>query len=294
MIGSVRGAMAAPFAKPPGGQAALRRLAPEIAAAAAYAVLLGSVGLAAAFGSGADWATSAGWAILVGSLLMMVLPAWFGAESLARERSRGTLEALLLLPVGRERLAWGRYCHASLAWLRLALWMLPLHAMWMCRALAGMRETSVALVFWASAPGPVLDWFVAVGPPAAAGAPEGLAYALLARVASDGLGVLTAVAVGLCAGARVRHGATAGLLAAGAVLVLSLAVFGAPAWAIVLLDLATGSGRPPGYLAALSAVGAVMSAGAQVLAIRWLVRGAARGLGPEAGEVAGETAERPD
>lgn len=70
---------------------------------------------------------SASVSYMVAGGLLTALPICLAHSILAAERAQGTLEAVLLMPVNRSKLAWGRLVHLVLLGLRLMAWLLPLY-----------------------------------------------------------------------------------------------------------------------------------------------------------------------
>ena len=127
MIGRIGKLMRAPLAMPPGftRYPRLYRFAPEWGIgclyAATFANFLSSPG---ALGS------LLGAASIAYAMAMVFLLLW--AMSLAvllatAERSRGATDSLLLTPLDRSRLVWGRFLNLTIPWLRAFLYLLPVY-----------------------------------------------------------------------------------------------------------------------------------------------------------------------
>jgi len=282
MLRRIRELMATPFARPPGRRKFLSRFDPEVRAAIIYAVVLL---IAWAFRS--DSGSLAG-AVAVGYLLaglmLLVSPAAQVAGALSGEVDRGTAEALVLTPGDHSRLAWGRFLHAAWPWLRMVLWLLPMHLV-MGYAFMGLRLGSD-------------DAFVGVlaslGPKPASVAvtmdgwrsgdllePEiGLAMAL-GRFLKDALDVLTLAAVGYWISALAGSGRRAVWMAGLAGPGLILTVFLADMWLVVGVQIVARLAEIGGVdtqevAGTVYVLAALAMLAFQVLAIWWCVGRVAR------------------
>jgi len=137
LIGRIRELMRAPLARPPGRRGWLRRLAPEICALAVYGTLLALLIWWEAVWP-RIWAQgeTLGRAVLMAyglaGVLMILAAIGTGVLALARERARGTLDALLLTTADRRKLVLGRFWCLVAPWLRLFLYLLPLYVIMSC------------------------------------------------------------------------------------------------------------------------------------------------------------------
>ncbi|HOX08140.1 MAG TPA: hypothetical protein PK280_17220 [Planctomycetota bacterium] len=183
----------APFARPPGRRSIWARFAPEwcalgvgLAAAAVYILMLRAPSLFIKLAVGFHLAPDQGvlWlqpktvspfhylaaASLVHGLAGLVLifaPVAFIVSAWAEERRRGTLEPMLLTSTHHSRAVRGRFRFVALPWMRLALYLLPLHFAAPLLASAfgeGLREYgfgaapwSVPELFWL---GNLRDWYM--------------------------------------------------------------------------------------------------------------------------------------
>ncbi len=139
MVEGLRGLIAAPFARPPGGRSWPRRFAPELAAGAVYLVMAAAGGVLSG-SSQQPFADGAAWGYLLAAGILTAAPLASAAAALAGERGAGTLEALLLTPADRTRLVWGRYWNLVLPWARFIGWLLPIYAL----CFFGREEPSVS------------------------------------------------------------------------------------------------------------------------------------------------------
>jgi hypothetical protein len=165
-----------PLARPPGRRGLLRRLAPEFCAAGVYAVwfLAGILWLWAQsdaysfpdleeVDNSIQFGAACGYGLA--GLLLLVFPVTVAAMSLASEKSRGTAEAMVLTPVGRAALAWGRYWHLLWPWLRLMVYVSPLVIWLACGEVVddirteGWPETLELGIGWGCCP----RWFLTIG-----------------------------------------------------------------------------------------------------------------------------------
>ena len=154
MTGNFLRALRTPFARPPGRRGLITRLAPELCALLVYGALVACyLLLREKFLSGqvpmlcgllpppstllavtgvpvpplGNFHFAAAMAAALAGLLIIFLPVGPAAATLAAERERGTLEALLLTPTHHHRLARGRFWLVTLPWLRFALYLLPVY-----------------------------------------------------------------------------------------------------------------------------------------------------------------------
>ena len=157
MIGNFLRTLRTPFARPPGRRGLITRLAPELCALLVYGAfvalyllfradelseriqniplnwdLLPPQGIHVGFlGPGwpflGNFAFAAVTTTVLAGLLIILLPVGPAAATLAAERERGTLEALLLTPTHHHHLARGRFWLVTLPWLRFALYLLPVY-----------------------------------------------------------------------------------------------------------------------------------------------------------------------
>jgi hypothetical protein len=70
---------------------------------------------------------SAGVGYAIFGAVILLFPLVAAASTLAAERSRGTMEALVLTPLEGRRVCLGRLLCVTGPWLRLFLWMLPIY-----------------------------------------------------------------------------------------------------------------------------------------------------------------------
>ncbi len=125
MIGRIRKLMRAPLARPPGftRHPRLYRFAPEWGMAclytATFANLLWSPGaLGSLLGAASIAYATAMFVLILYPMSLAVLLATV-------DRSRGATESLLLTPLDRSRLVWGRFLNVTIPWLRAFVYLLP-------------------------------------------------------------------------------------------------------------------------------------------------------------------------
>jgi hypothetical protein len=268
MIASIGRCMRQPLSAPPGKSGRWLRRTPIICVALIYAVWLATTLITyIAFYDFGEIATAGQsvvigglWAYGVAGVLLMLLPAAMTASVLAHERDRGTMEALVLTPVDRERLSRGRFWCAAWPWLRVFLWLLPVY---LCLSIgvsgffgssqismSGTKEYlgfSVAYVF---VPKFYACMFAGMGLSLGPGMPCWELVLTVLRISRDMIDVMVALGISYYFSARMRRGVHAMLLSMVTVPACMLTLFLAPEWAAVLiatLAAATRSfgGRPP-------------------------------------------------
>lgn len=137
MLGRIRRLMRTPLAQPE-PPSRLRRFAPEVCAGACYlaaALTLSFSPAARITGEGhldALLLLGAGMAYVLAGLLLFLVPMGLAAMVFARERDRSTLDALLMTPLDRESVVWGRFWSLVTPWLRLMLYLIPFYGIWAC------------------------------------------------------------------------------------------------------------------------------------------------------------------
>ncbi len=140
--------MRAPFARTPGRRRWPKRFAPELCAVAVYVVMVTIFVLRCLREVNVKgelfvevWAEvlqiSAGIGYALAGTILLIAPVLACALAFAAERSRGTLESMMLTPLEGRRVAWGRYLNAVTPWLRFFLWTLPVYML-----LAGSEAVS--------------------------------------------------------------------------------------------------------------------------------------------------------
>jgi len=138
VIRRIRELMATPFARPPGRRGLWARFAPEWCAGLIYltaAVIVVSSGHRLLTVKHYEFSTaaadvlqvSAGVGYTLFGIVILFLPMIAAASTLAAERSRGTMEALVLTPIEGRRICLGRLLCVAGPWLRLFLWVLPIY-----------------------------------------------------------------------------------------------------------------------------------------------------------------------
>ena len=103
------------------------RFAPEIAAGITYLTAVSVTVPGSDSGSSPSLGLLLMVGLAVGGLLTFAAAITSASRALARERERGTLEALLLASVNRETLIRGRFWCVTVPWLRLFAYLLPLY-----------------------------------------------------------------------------------------------------------------------------------------------------------------------
>jgi len=123
----------------------LARLAPKVCALVVYAVFVIALFLAPAPRGVTVFLGPVPWdkrkimewvlrytlpaAYLAAGFLLFVVPLGLAAAAFARERDRGTMDALVLTPFDHRRLVWARFWRVVLPWLRFMLWLAPLYVL---------------------------------------------------------------------------------------------------------------------------------------------------------------------
>ena len=144
MLRRLRELLTTPFARPPGRRSVWARFAPEWCAAGAYTLAALAAWLVGALGQNASlqapvpltgiapfsapqllWAATAAYTLM--GLALVIFPVYQAAMALAGERSRGTMDALRLVPADHSRMALGRFWSTLGPWARLWIYMLPLY-----------------------------------------------------------------------------------------------------------------------------------------------------------------------
>ncbi len=272
-----------PLARPPGRRFRLT-LMPGICAGLVYLTLFGFAGISTLIGARRGLVNGVVVAYLVASGMVMLLPIGAAAVSLAGEQSGGTMDALLLTPLDRASLAWGRYWNLALPWLRFMLWVSPVYlALIFTDAYEDLMrgsKSALAATLMAAGPKPLcglifaIDW---------GGSPDFTASGLIIlplRVLRDALSLLLSVALAYYISARMRTAGRALLVCYLVIPGLLATVFCGPEWIIAAIGPApeiwggrglTQAQAGPVY-AALAPLGVLL----EILAIRALVGRVAR------------------
>jgi len=241
MFRSIRELMNTPFARPPGRRSVWFRAAPELCALLVYLVLY--VTSRRNYQPAADepwavmWWPGMAYAYLCAGVLLLIVPVLIMAGAFAGERERFRADAMLLTTVDRSALAWGRFLHLALPWLRFIAWLLPLyvlHAVFVGYAWGGVSGS----LFYGLGPkvGAIWDllavndelykWTIAVGWDW-----RGL-LGLVPRSLNDAIQLFACLGVAYYISARLKRTRTA-LITAGIVVPVAAATMLAPAdWTI--------------------------------------------------------------
>ncbi len=263
--------MRQPLSAPPGKSGRWVRRAPLICVGVVYAVWLVATaltyltvhGLGAMAGVGHSLAVGGVFAYGVGGLLLMLLPPAITAGVLAHERDSGTMEALVLTPLDRDRLARGRFWHAAWPWLQVFLWLLPVY---LCLGLgvsgifgavrsgtSGTKEfmgLSVAYVF---VPKIYACMFAGMGLSEGLAIPCWGVILTLLRICRDMIDVMAALGISYYFSARMHRGVHAMLLSVVTVPACMLTIFLAPEWISVGVMIIVAFGQRYGSTFAVEA-----------------------------------------
>lgn len=234
---SLHSLLRTPLSVPLVWQHGLRKWAPEIAAVVVY-LIASLAALILVDSSGRPWVDGAAWGCLVAAGVMTFVPLGGAAGSLASERQMGTLDALILTPVDRRRLVWGRYWNCAVPWARFIAWLLPLYVV-----LFLSRPTGEPAGNWVTSPvsatlcglgaRPALGYMILEHGEQIALRRELQALCVAVRALRDFVTLLLVCAIGLYCSARARTRAGAMGAALIAVPVLVGGVLSAPEWLIV-------------------------------------------------------------
>ncbi len=215
----------------------LRKWAPEIAALAVY-LIMSLAALIPLASSVYPWVDGAAWGYLVAAGILTFVPLSLAASSLTGERQMGTLDALILTPVDRRRLAWERYWNCVFPWLRFIAWLLPLYlVLFLSRPAepvqASWLNPAISATLCGLGSKPALGYLILEHGEQMALRSELQALCVAVRAIRDCVTLLLVCGIGLYASARTRT--RAGSMIAGLVVVLVLlgGVLSLPEWFIV-------------------------------------------------------------
>jgi hypothetical protein len=300
MIRRLSELMAMPLARPPGRRSGFARFVPEFLALAVYGSMLGVATWSASrhasawLNGGRTWKALDGndivfgstWAYALASAIIVLIPLSTMTATWISERSRATLDGLLLTPQDHGAVAVGRFLHLLLPWVRFMCWMLPLYSGLAGSGFffeAGRHGSERLLVGSAAATGckPLLATLLIEIGGGGSWSASGFVLAGL-RWVTDLLGVLAMAALGCHVGARVR-GVGSGLLIAWLIVPgLFIFPFSLHDWALLglfliseVFEMVHVSGNQVGliYLPL-----ALLSLTLEFVAAWWAVRGLARGF----------------
>ncbi len=226
------------------------------------------------------WMNAFFWAYLLGGAIMIAGPAAAGAGAFAGERRWGTLQSLLLTPLDRRALCLGRWWNITRRWLCMLAWMTPVYLA-MARGFAVFEPLhnlnsgeGAGATLIATGPRPLaaaLLWLIS-GEEVKSLSSAGLF--LVVRIGRDCLTVALSAAIGCWVGVRrgwtLGAGIIAGFLSAG----LMATLFNWPSWISLLFRIFMSGDST----SAIYAIAAALGIAFEVLVIRWLMNGTARGF----------------
>jgi hypothetical protein len=236
--------MRTPLALPLTWQKVLRRVAPEIAALVVYLVMA-LAALILVDTSGYPWVDGAAWGYLVAAAILTIVPLSMAASSLASERQMGTLDALILAPVDRKRLVWGRYWNCVMPWTRFIAWLLPIYiVLFLSRPIEGGSAKwlgpSITATMCGLGSKPALGFMILDAGDSMALRFELQALCVAVRPLRDFVSLLFVTGMGLYCSARCRTRTAALALALSVTPLLLGTLLSAAEWVMIL------SGRLPG------------------------------------------------
>jgi hypothetical protein len=274
--------LAAPLARPPARQNFTTRWQAECRAGVVYLVWAGVslwmayIDVEHAFIAGAMAAYGAA------ALMMLAMAGTSSAWIIARERDRGTMEALVLTPGRHEEIARGRFWYVARPWGRFLLWLLPLYIV-QAVMIGGAVNTSNTVEFvmrsalCAFGPKGAMAGVMAEGMSRSVEIPCWAILLTVGRIVTDAVDLLAAVSIGYYASARFWRTSHAVLVAGLVVPAAMLSVFCAPEWMLVLTKLVEqliggAGGMRGGFVATAYCVASVVTMAFEIALARWLVK----------------------
>ncbi len=262
MIGRIGKLMRVPLARTPGRRAPWSRLVPEICAGLVY--VTGFTAVLLADGSRQPLMIGVLFAYIAAGLILLVVPAALAATSLAYERDRGTMDALVLTALDHSDISRGRFWHTVVPWLRFMAYLLPIYigqavavSAINTRSVEGFFILSTAYVF---APKPAMIALVMDGARRSAEMPCWTWVLMCGRIAKDAVDMMAAVGMAYYISARLRRGVHALLISCVAIPVVMLTVFCAAEWGGFFLALLWRWLSWSGPRSAIPVIGAYLAA----------------------------------
>jgi len=219
----------------------VRRWAPELSAVCVYLIVLVAA-MILAEGRGPRWDQGAVWGYLVGLALLTFVPLALAAVSLVGERQDGTLDALVLAPVDRRKLVWGRFWNCVGPWARLIIWMLPLYLLiFLSRPVVGggsVYRISPALCSVGS--GPMMGYLLLERGSDVVLSKQMQCLAFVARPLRDAVGIFFVAGAGLYVSARVKGPGRALVVALLSVPLVLATVMSSAEWGVLYFGIRGG------------------------------------------------------